>query len=148
MLENTLEDCLKKDSFTKKMFSGVYARNELPKTINYPACIVVNTKPRSHTGEHWLSIFYDKNGSAFFFDSYGQNPKDYKLEAYLKKTSTNWTWNKTQIQGFSSHCGYYCLLYLLFKSRDKSDLFFSYFTQNFVQNDKKVNFLIKKYRKL
>ena len=54
MLENTLQECLEKDTFTKKMYSGVFARDELPKTLNYPACVVLNTKHRSHTGEHWL----------------------------------------------------------------------------------------------
>jgi hypothetical protein len=146
MLESTLETCLQKDPFTKKIYAGVFAFDELPDQLNYPACLIVNTKPRTQFGEHWLGIFYDKDKNGEFFDSYGMHPSYYRLKSYMDKTATKWTHNKRRIQGFSSYCGYYSLLYLLFRARLKSQLFFSYFTTNFFLNDKKVKILINKFK--
>jgi hypothetical protein len=62
MLETIIEECLERDPKTSKIFLGVFARNELPKQVKYLSCLVFNTKPRSHAGEHWCAIFYDSEG--------------------------------------------------------------------------------------
>jgi hypothetical protein len=147
MIETTIEECLKKDSYTRPIFRGVFAKNELPEDINYPSCFVINTKPRSHRGEHWLGFFYNKKGVAYFFDSYGLDPAFYGFENFLKETSTSWTFNKQRIQGFSSYCGYYTVLFLLFRARNKTKIFFSYFNKNFELNDRKVTMLINEFKK-
>lgn len=90
MFENTIRNILKNDSFTGNTFNEVYARNEIPDIINYPACIVINTKPRNNEGEHWLAVYYDKNKNAEFFDSYGHHPEYFKLTSFLNKTSNQW----------------------------------------------------------
>ena len=142
MNELTLRKCLEKDEFTQKLFKSVLARDELPTKISYPSCYIINTKPRNHPGEHWLALFYEKNGVATFFDSYAQSPDTYRLKSYLLKTSLDYQYNQKRIQGNSSFCGYYCLLFLLLKARNRSDIFFKYFTNNLELNDKIIqNFI-------
>ena len=62
MLESAIDEVLKKDTKTKELFLGDFARDELPQKVNYPSCLVFNTQPRSQRGQHWLALFYDKNG--------------------------------------------------------------------------------------
>ena len=99
MNEIIISKSLKKDNIISKINNGVYAFDEKPMLISYPSAFVINTKPREHPGEHWLAIYYDKHGHAFFFDSYGEHPAKYKLEDYLTNTSTSWVYNKKRIQG-------------------------------------------------
>ena len=147
MLESALETALFRDNYTGKMCEGVLARDELPDRVPYPSCYIINTRPRTHNGEHWLALFYDQQGHADFFDSYGQHPSYFNLKSFLDKTSTSWSYNQKRIQGLSTHCGYYCLLYLFFRARMKSNKFFSFFTKNVLLNDKKVDHYIEMFKK-
>jgi hypothetical protein len=72
MDEISLNKCLNK--FFGNKFYWVFAINELPTKIKYPAYIIFNTKPRSHPGEHWLAVYINKEKEAYFFDSYGLSP--------------------------------------------------------------------------
>ena len=106
------------DKYVRPLFRGVFARDELPNDGVYPSCLVVNTHSSREPGEHWLAIFYDKNGVCEFFDSYGRNPAAYRLASYLRKTSRTVTWNRICFQPIDSNaCGYFCFLYLMFKCR-------------------------------
>ena len=116
----TLEACLKKDDYTKKIFGRVIAIKELPIKPKYPSIYIINNKPRNHPGEHWLALYYDEYGVAHFFDSYGRSPSSYGLEKFLKGTSNEIQYNSKRIQGYSDYCGYYCLLFLLLRSRGKN----------------------------
>ena len=147
MLESCLELALKKDELTSEMCCDVVARDELPTQVVYPSCYIINTKPRTHSGEHWLAVYYDPEGNADFFDSYGQHPSYFHLKDFLNRTSKTWSYNQKRVQGFSSYCGYYCLLYLFMRSRQKSNKFFSYFNNNYVLNDKKISYYIKLFKK-
>ena len=115
---NTLQlhKILTADKCVRRLFRGVYARDQLPEEAAYPSCLVVNTHSSSGPGEHWLAVYYDKDGVCEFFDSYGRSPGAYRLHTYLKKTSYGVTWSRTCYQPLDSNaCGYYCFLYLLFK---------------------------------
>ena len=133
MLETAIEEILEKDLITKNIFLGVFARNELPREPAYPSCFVFNTAPRNMSGEHGLSVFYDKNGQCDFFDSYGMPPENFNMESYLNKTSYTWKYNKQRIQGNSVYCGHYCILFLLFRSRSKTITFFNGFDENLMK---------------
>lgn len=127
-------------------FKGVYARDNLPKLINFPACFIINTHNANQGGEHWLAFYYDEKGNAEFFDSYGNHPSFFELESYLNNTSKNWTWNKKQLQSFNSPlCGYYCSLYLLYKNLNYSlEYFLNKFSNFFNVNDMVLLNLIKR----
>ena len=147
MIQTTLEECLMRDPYTSKIYGGVLARDELPVKVAYPSCYIINNKPRHHSGEHWLALYYDSKGHADFFDAYGNPPSYFKLEAFVERTSTSWSYNSIRVQGFSSHCGYYSLIYLLERSRNKSHNFFSFFSKNFLLNDIKVDHYISLFSK-
>ena len=69
---NTLQlnHILKSSRITKKDLYGVLARDQLPEYIPYPKHFIINTEESSEPGEHWLALYYDKNGICNFFDSY------------------------------------------------------------------------------
>lgn len=138
MDENLIKVILNTDKKTKKIFSGVYARDERPLKPSYPSCFIVNTHPRSKSGEHWLAFFYDSNGFCDFFDSYGQPPSSYRLKTYINKTSKGWRYYSRRLQGHSDFCGIYAILFLLFKTIKKVDEFFREFYFNYSKNDEKI----------
>ena len=148
ILQNQLESCLRHDKQTKKIFIGVFARNELPLILQYPCCFIINTHPRNKPGEHWLAFYYNKNQTCYFFDSYGNKHEFYSLENYIMFTSKFLIYNKKRIQGNSTYCGYYCLLFLLFKSRNKEKDFFNYFSNIYSDNDFKIKSLINEFIKI
>ena len=110
---------LQADPQVKVCFLGVFARDQLPLRIKFPSCFVVNTDKSNERGEHWLAFYYDKNKKLDFFDSYGNHPEFFKLEKYVKQTSTSFNFNSQQLQSFSSKiCGYYCIFFLLHRARN------------------------------
>ena len=146
MYSSQLTECLLKDKYTKEKFIGVLARDELPEHLKFPCCFILNTKPRNHRGEHWLAFYYDTEGKCDFFDSYGQSPSRYNLTDFINKSSrSRWFWNRKRIQGRSKFCGYYCLLFLLFRSRNKQNNFFNFFSNIYSKNDKKILNLINEF---
>ena len=136
---NTLDilKLISNDQVARLVFLGVFARDKIPLKIKYPSCFIINTHTSSKQGEHWLSIYYNKNGEAEFFDSYGNHPSYYQLESYLDKTSSKWTYNRKQIQSvISDFCGHYCVLFILHKCRNMSlDTFISKFSDSTIEND-------------
>lgn len=145
MFEQSIDEILKKDEYTKNIYLGSFARNELPTKPKHPSCFILNTDPRNKPGKHWLAFYYNQNGDCDFFDSYGKSPEYFNLEEYISKTSNNWTWNKRRLQGNSNFCGFYCVLFLLYKTRNKILNFFNEFYLNYTKNDKKILNLIKEF---
>jgi len=146
MLETSVENILESDKYTRKIFGGALAFDELPKYVKYPSCFIINNRPRSHYGEHWLALFFDEKKNAYFFDSYGGEPSNYRLEDFIERNSVQYFYNKNVIQGDSFYCGYYCVLYLLSKARNQTSEFFKFFNKNAYINDKKIKFYINKFK--
>lgn len=91
----------------------------LTESTELSKCLCDNTDPLGKEGQHWLAFYYDINGKCTFFDSFGHSPAFFGLEAYIEKTSTKWEYNTQQLQSiFSSTCGYYCIYFILLKSRN------------------------------
>ena len=142
-----LNEILKKDDFTKKIYMGALAIDKLPSTIKYPSCLIINNQKSHQKGEHWLAVYYNSNKKSIFFDSFGFSPSKYHLDSFIKKTSLNSVYNKIQIQSiFSPYCGIYCVLFLLILSRGKSlNYFLKLFKKDTILNDKLIKKLIRKY---
>jgi hypothetical protein len=141
-----LNEVLKTDRYTKKNFIGCFPLDKLPKIINYPSCMIVNNKKSDNIGEHWIAIYFDSKKRATFFDSFGLHPRYYKLQKYLKQYSSSFAYNHKQIQSiFSDFCGYYCILFLLFKARKKSLNFISKSFKNPIVNDNLIQNLINNH---
>ena len=144
---NTFEifKIIKSDILAQEDFIGVLARDQLPKKIIYPSSFIINTDKSNEPGEHWLAIYYDKNGICEFFDPLGFSPKYYKLNEYLISTSNKYFYNNQQMQGiFSKFCGHYCILFIFVKSRNYNLTFFlKLFTKNTFFNDNIIKKILK-----
>jgi len=115
---------LQTDSSTKQAFQGVYPSDVLPETIeHYPAAFVANVDPSGQPGSHWCAFYFTKDKRGEFFDSYGQQPKQYTqaFQDFLYRNSVVWTYNAKSLQSLDSNvCGHYCLYYLLNRCRNIS----------------------------
>ena len=147
MYENTISKILSSDPITSKIFIGVFARDEIPTKFTTPCCFVVNTHPRSLPGQHWLAFYYNDNKMCEFFDSYGHSPKYFNFINFIKKTANKCRYNSKRIQGQSYLCGFYCILYLLFRARNQERKFFNKFSNNLDENDKYILSNIRKFSK-
>ena len=141
-----IDTILRRDQFSKKKFLGTFSYDTLPTKVKYPSCLIVNTQNHDQPGEHWLAIYYNKNKTAEFFDSFGMPPSFFNLQQYLEKSSVSFKFNSTQIQSYKSlYCGLYCIMYLLLKTRGRSLRYFLKFLKNPTQNDNLFRNLLKKY---
>ena len=139
MYETTLKKIIKHDPVLHPIFLNVFAKNEIPSVVSQrPACFILNNQTRSQPGQHWLAVFIDESGNLEFFDSYGRAPQSFGLQKQFKALSQHITYNQQRIQGRSQLCGFYCVLYLLFKARKRSDEFFSKFVDKYDRNDRLV----------
>ena len=69
-----LERALKHNTFTKKIFVGVFAADELPTLNTFPCGFVANTDPSTEPGTHWVAFYFPSREKGEFFDSYGHPP--------------------------------------------------------------------------
>ena len=53
-----LERALKHNTFTKKIFVGVFAADELPTLNTFPYGFVANTDPSTEPGTHWVAFYF------------------------------------------------------------------------------------------
>lgn len=96
-----------------KNFGGVYPIDRLPTSIvPRPIGYVINLDESYKPGSHCVSVYYDKNGGAFYFDPLGIPPP--AIEIFLQRNAKNkWQCNGGRFQGdLSTLCGYYCILFL------------------------------------
>ncbi len=66
---NTIELILVINGISKDaFFLGVFACDQLPKSVQeLPAMVVVNTDPSHLGGAHWLTMYITKHREVFFF---------------------------------------------------------------------------------
>lgn len=138
-------DFIHQDSFSKKHFIGVFARDQLPSIISWPSSLIVNTDNINMRGEHWLAFYFLKNGNCLFFDPLGFTPKYHNFEIFIKENCIKYFYNDQRIQGLlSNNCGYFCCLFVFNISRNvtfKKFLNFFFQDSHFL-NDKIVDTLI------
>lgn len=122
---NTIEilNALSYNIHTEKYFEGVFPLDKIPNKIQgKPALIVVNTDKSNQPGAHWIAIYLPPVGRAEYFDSYGRKPIQKEIFNFFKRNNIHSIiYNKTLLQDyFSSVCGQYCCVYLLYKSKNWS----------------------------
>ena len=104
---NTLQvdRALKHNTFTKKIFVGVFAADELPKLNTFPCGFVANTDPSTEPGTlgwHFIS-------------------RHVKKENFSIVTATPLNiMDLNPMKSWSNVCGQYCIFYLYHKSRGYS----------------------------
>ncbi len=144
MLETKIESIIKKDLITKRYFLGAIAFDELPIIESYPASFIINTKPRSNEGEHWLALYFNEKKFCYFFDSYGLSPSYHKLVNYINSYSVDFNYNMKSLQEIGSLvCGEYCIMFLYYISRKDLKSFYNNFSINVKKNDICIKYLLK-----
>jgi hypothetical protein len=101
-----IEKC---DELKIKNFKGVFMRNELNKASRLGnESMVINTDHSLNEGTHWTCLFI-RNGTSYYFDSYGFPPTLEVLD-YCKQPRY---YNTFPIQKFNEViCGHYCIYVL------------------------------------
>ena len=102
-------------------FGGVKAYDQIPSAVTLRPCgFVFNTDPISKPGTHWISIYFDRQGSCQYFCSQGTAPFG-KLRKFVEDNSHVIFFNKYSLQSLNSpYCGYYSVYHLLHASRGHS----------------------------
>ena len=85
-----LKRALERNTFTKKIFGGVFAADELPKVMNtFPCGFVANTDPSTEPGTHWVAFYFASRDKGEFFDSYGHPLNIMDLNPTKSRRGTN-----------------------------------------------------------
>ncbi len=111
-----LSRCLRSDPTCNSLFAGVYAADELPRTMVGESLLLVNTDISSGFGIHWTAMYVSSQGTAEFFDSTGHPPEHYcdGFRQFLINNGPNYKFQKRRLQSVGSRlCGQYCLFYAL-----------------------------------
>lgn len=117
-----LEHCLKTNKFTKKIFCGIYPANVLAKLQNIKkGFYIANTSPETSDSGHWIGLnvskftieVFDSSGILFFKNKY--------FKQFMKNNANHGVvCNINMIQDPKSNiCGYYCLVFALFRAQKK-----------------------------
>lgn len=96
-------------------FLGVFPINLIPIAAvkDSECCMVINTKPHTHPGEHWVAIVKTADRKGIYFDSYGNPPFNMEEIGLVLDTCDDWTYNETRLQSsYSAVCGQYCIFFL------------------------------------
>lgn len=123
---------------------GVFPADHLPEHVkNTPCGFIVNTDPSFLPGKHWVAFFVSSAYHGEFFDSYGHEPLFYNqyFMDFFTRNNLRLTYNNTRLQSeFSNVCGQYSLLFLLYRTRQLSQVnFLESFSDNFSINDEYVS---------
>ena len=81
-----IERILRRDPYCKKIFKGVYARDQI-KRVSYPSAYIINSDPSTRPGRHWIAVFFDRRGNGQYFDSYGLPPKVLGFTEFMNRKS-------------------------------------------------------------
>ena len=94
-------------------FRGTFSIDKIPMFKEEKFSIIVNLSKENEKGTHFIGISVSEN-VVVYFDSYGLETIDLTIEKYLKKYRKKIPHSNVQLQHvFSSHCGYFCVSFIL-----------------------------------
>ena len=137
---------LTRDLRARRVFRGVFPRDKLPQYVNGPSAYIINTDHSRGPGKHWVCVWFDGQGGAEYFDSFGFPPLLQTVLGFLSRnTPGRLLYNDRHLQNFaSSACGLYVVYYILRKSRGASlsSVQGAFPSNNNTVNDRRVRALI------
>jgi len=105
-----IDDLMKKISCS---FRGTFSIDKIPTFKDEKFSIIVNLSKENEKGTHFIGIMSSKD-TIIYFDSYGIEHINLTIEKYLKKYRKKILHSNVQLQHvFSSHCGYFCVSFIL-----------------------------------
>lgn len=107
---------------SKFNFVGVFAEDTITlSALDFPCCMIINTKPHTHQGEHWIAVFKTEHNIGIYFDSYGYPPTGSTNIAKVLDSCDEWIHNDVGLQSpYSTVCGQYCVFFLTHMARGYS----------------------------
>ena len=114
--------------------------------------LIVNLDPIGSPGSHWIALYLPGylNGTAEYFDSYGQQPILPNFLSLLK-TYKRYIYSNITLQSpLSTVCGQYCLFYLCLRAKGiRYDQILRYFQEHDTHyNDVLVNEYVRQIFKI
>lgn len=102
------------DQETREAFGGVFSIDQLPSAIpHYPYFVIVNTQAHNLPGEHWKTVFINKEKRAEVFDSLAL-PLNNLLIRWLNRFTHSFTANHFTYQHpLSPTCGAFAIYFTL-----------------------------------
>lgn len=126
------------DKETRDSFFGIFSIDKLPFAVpHYPYFMIVNTQAHNLPGEHWITIFIDKNRKGEVFDSLAL-PLSNFLIRWLNRFTRSFTVNNITYQHpLSSTCGAFALYFVLHRLKDPHCMT-NAFDVNLYENSKRI----------
>ena len=148
MNSTELQKILEYDEHTNLLNPVVKPLNHfLEEPLNSPSITIVNLDSCDKPGSHWVAVYVPMNGKTEYFDSYGNKPNEqflFKLQQLKKEI----VYSLFSVQGLSTVCGQYCLLFLLMRSRGFlfHDIISTFLLSEFsTERDLVANFMINHF---
>ena len=138
MFANEIEEIMRKFP----QFIGVYSRDNLPKKVDKPMGLIVNTDAQTEVGTHWVAIFIDQDSFGQYFDSFGLPPFREEFTNFLDNNCNEHVANKITLQCIDCiTCGHYSCAFLAarFNGLSYAD-FISHFTKDSYLNDNLIKY--------
>ena len=96
-------------------FSGVYAINEIPKSIPIRHFIICKLSEKHLPGSHWTVIVRSSKNTIELFNSLGQQNLDIFKPYFRFQKKFEISFNKESVQSLTSKfCGYFCIMFIIF----------------------------------
>lgn len=128
------------DEQTRKAFYGIHSIDDLPEFIPHlPFILIINTHTHNLPGEHWKTIFIDKDHSGELFDSLAL-PVSNIVIRWMNRFTRKWKVNKKSFQHpLSATCGAFALYFTLQRlSVSNMETLTKIFTTRAYVNEQKV----------
>ena len=112
LLQSVLQDV-----YMSVEYVGCYPNDRIPRTVYFPAGLIVNKDNHIGPGYHWVAMHIDSFGQGVYFDSLGREPS-LQAHQFLTRNCVSYIRNYNAIQHpASSMCGLFCVLFLYFMAR-------------------------------
>lgn len=143
---NEINGALRAHEATRPYYIGCFSADAIPTTLNYPCALVVNTDPSSLPGSHWVAFYAESDEQLEMFDSFGHSYTKYPQFSYFIDKFETVKFNGMRLQQyFSSTCGYYALVFILFRCKKFSmEDVVHLFTDNHGNNDQVVTSFVNR----
>ena len=130
---------------TFQRFRGVYANDNLPKTVSLPCAVVINKDNSSGPGTHWVAVYISKHRQGVYMDSLG-HPPSVRVKKFLNTNCDYWCYNSQRIQHRTSIlCGLFvCAFLFMMNTGHTLHQFLDLFSENLVRNDYVVKSVVRK----
>lgn len=119
------------------IFKGVFACDDLPNKVKNPSAFIINLSKKTESGSHWIALYINAHGQAYYFDSFGIQPKNKDIILFIRNNAKEIMFNEKQLQHISSSkCGQFCCVFIISVLTNKPFFsFMSKFSSNLYVND-------------